>query len=270
MRLQRIELVVAAAAVLLAAAAAATGSRASVPGIPTIHVTYGVNCTFAMTVDGGGSVSSATAPGATLPPGSYELSVRMPNPANGYSGCEAPAFTFSGPGVTTVVEFRGEELVDERLLPALPPSSTYVAEDRNAPAQTRRVFTTAASGSSTSLLGSGSQSGSTKTFVQPELVGSAVLRYRGRLAATVGPAGKATLRLGGRAVGSLKAGVYDVRVDDAAAKAGFFLHRHGRSAIAVTSRPFVGRRTMRVALTTGRWTFFSRVGPPTAFAVVAP
>ena len=55
-----------------------------------------------------------------------------------------------------------------------------------------------------------------------DYVGSAILRYRGKLAATVTPAGKATLKLRGRGVGSLKAGKYDVVVDDEDARDGFF------------------------------------------------
>jgi hypothetical protein len=257
--------------VAVVAAVAAGDSPAAVPGIPSIHVTYSANCTFTMTVDPGITITASTGSGPTLPPGQYELSVFMPNPAEGYAPCERPSFSFTGPGVRAVTQFRGEELVDEHLLPPLQPSSTYVAEDGSAPAQTRRVFTTAASGSSTGLLSpsTGGGSGPSKTSVQTDLVGSAVLAYRGKLVATVGVGGKATLKRAGRSVGSLKAGRYDVTVDDAAARAGFFVQRGSRKPVTVSSLPFVGTRTKRLALTAGRWTFFSQVGRPTSFTVVA-
>jgi hypothetical protein len=103
------------AAATVAAALAAGGASAGVPGIPEIYVTYSQDCTFALSVDGGITVTSSTAPGPTLPPGQYQIVVRMPNPVAGYAPCTAPAFTLAGPGVTSRTQFRGEELTDEHL-----------------------------------------------------------------------------------------------------------------------------------------------------------
>jgi hypothetical protein len=268
-RYARIGLVLAVSAAFVASA---SGAPAQDPAVPAIYVNYNVDCTFTMTVDGGTSLTPSSAPGSTLPPGPYQLLVFMPNPPEGaYTRlCEIPKFKLSGPGVSSEVVFDGEEL-HEHLRPVLQPSSTYVAEDENAPGQTRRVFTTAPSGSSGALVGSGGggQSGPTKGSVQSELVGSAILRYRGKLAATVSAAGKATLERAGRSVGSLKAGRYDIAVEDGAARAGFFVQRGTRKAVVVTSLAFVGKRTQRVSLGAGKWTFFSKVGKPTQFTVVA-
>jgi hypothetical protein len=266
-RFTRIDLVV--AALLALVGAAAIGAPAAVPGTPGIYVNYELNCTFRMSVDGGISIASSSAPGPTLPPGTYNLAVTMPNPAAGYTGCARPLFALTGPGVNSVIEFRGEELVDERLT-TLQTSSTYVAEDRNAPGDTRKVFTTAASGSNSVLLGgSNTQSGPTKTSPQSGIVGSAIVRYRGQLVATVTAAGKATLKRAGRTVRSLQAGRYEFKVADAAPRAGFFLQRGSRKAVTVAGLAFVGKRTRRIVLAAGKWTFFSKAGKPIPFTVVA-
>jgi hypothetical protein len=149
------------------------------------------------------------------------------------------------------------------------PSSTYTAQDENAPAATRRVFTTAASGSSSALLGPGMPDTSKPGATSSDIIGSAVLRYRGKLVATVSAGGKATLKRSGRAVGSLKAGRYDVTVDDASARAGFFVQRGTRKAVTITGVAFVGDRTKRISLTAGTWTFFATAGKATRFKVVA-
>ena len=66
------------------------------------------------------------------------------------------------------------------------------------------------------------------------------------------------------------AGKYDFVVDDEAARAGFFVQRGSRGPVAVSGLVFVGKRTKRVALAAGKWTFFSKTGgAPVRFTVVA-
>ena len=117
--------------------------------------------------------------------------------------------------------------------------------------------------------GGGTSTGGSGGATNGDLVGSGVLRYRGKLAATVDAAGKATLKLGGRSVASLKAGRYDIAVDDRTARAGFFVERGVRTPVTVTTVAFVGKRTRRVGLAAGKWTFFTRAGKATVFTVVS-
>jgi len=256
-----------APAVVLAVVGA-TGSRAAVPGIPSFYVDYQPSCTFSMSVDPGTLMLPGSA-GTTLPPGTYQLLISMPNPSGGYSPCATPAFTLTGPGVSLRFEFAGVELHEERVF-TVPPSSSYTAQDENAPAATRRVFTTSASGSSTSLVvPATTQGAAVGGEAEGDLVGSAVLRYRGKLVAAVTATGKATLTLRGRKVGSLTAGNYDVAGDDRDEKAGFAV-RHGTyAAVPVTSAAFVGTRTKRVAFAAGSWSFFAKPGSVTRFTVVS-
>jgi len=130
---------------LLSALALAGSATATVPGIPSIYVEYSPNCTFTMSVDPGTPIAATTAPGPTIPPGTYQVQVLMANPSSGYS-CGTPVFTLSGPGVSSVTTFPNESILDNHVLPALRPSSTYTAEDENAPAATRVFFTTSATG----------------------------------------------------------------------------------------------------------------------------
>jgi len=242
----RIGLVVVLAAVV---AAAASGT---VPGIPTIYVEYSPNCTFTMSVDPGTPVTATSPPGPTLPPGTYQIQVLMANPSSGYS-CVTPVFTLSGPGVNSVTTFPNESLIDNHVLPALRPSSTYTAEEASSPATTRGFFTTAATGSSASLLTPSPGTSTTKGgTTQPDLIGSSVLPYRGRLSASVGARGPSLL-LDGKAVRSLKAGRYAVAVTDTSRAAGFSLVRAGGRPVSLSGVRFVGHTSRTIALAAGHW-----------------
>ena len=105
--------------------------QAAVPALPAIYVNYNPDCTFTLSVDGGVTAT----PNATIPPGVYQLLVWLPNPNQGYA-CGIPTFTFTGPGVSAQTTFAGQQLQATTVLPALQPSSTYVAEDANVPAAT--------------------------------------------------------------------------------------------------------------------------------------
>ena len=82
--------------------------------------------------------------------------------------------------------------------------------------------------------------------------------------------GRATLKLGGHAVASLKAGKYDVVVDDEAARAGFFVQHGTHKAVAADGRGV--RRQPDEApccFSAGKWSFFARPGSKVQFTVVA-
>jgi hypothetical protein len=78
-----------------------------------------------------------------------------------------------------------------------------------------------------------------------------------------------TLKLRGRAVAELKAGRYDVAVDDEAARAGSFVQHGAHRAVPLTAAAFVGHRTKRLVLGPGKWSFFANPGARVQFTVVA-
>ena len=106
-------------------------------------------------------------------------------------------------------------------------------------------------------------------MVEPNLVGSGILPFRGRVLARVAATDAATLTDGGRQVSSLAAGRYDITVDDTTSHAGFSVRKTGAErAIAGTTARFVGEQTRQVTLSAGIWTYFSTSAEPTSFAVV--
>jgi hypothetical protein len=176
-----------------------------------------------------------------------------------------------GPGVdvSTVGADLNCDSSIEQYIGVLQPSSTYTVQDDFHSAIRPVVFRTSATGSSTSgQVGGPSPTGKSGSNVtNSDIVGSAVLPYRGSLAAAVSAAGKLSLTRGGRPVSSnsLKAGRYTITVVDGSKKAGFTLKKVAPSKVTLglTSAAFVGRRSIRVPLGAGRWMLFSSAGAPT-------
>jgi hypothetical protein len=252
-----------------------TSSRADT-FLPTLYVRYAMNCTFTITNDAGAQVTQ-------IAPGEYQLFISTPVPfglidlsgISDMTACKGFAlFSITGPGVNveTNLEF-GDNETDNSLQPKFLPGSTYVAQDGNQPTVTRKVFTTTASGlptpvsSSSSSTSSSSSSG--KGAVQKQLVGSAVVPFRGTLAAAVGAAGSLTLTTKGKPVGTLKAGLYTFTVHDNSAASGFAIQKLKASAITLTGIGYKGTHVKTVDLKAGQWTFFTPSGKKNYFIVVA-
>lgn len=245
---------------------AAGNAGAVVPGVPAIYVDYATDCTFTIQVDGGTSVAATSPPGPALPPGTYQVLVSIPNPSTGFP-CGQPAFTLTGPGVNVRAQFAGMELRFEQVV-TLQPSSTYVAAESTTPTAPQKYFSTSATGVSSSLVGASTSTSAGGTgSSQSDIVGSAVLQYRGEILATVQPSGRVMLTAGDRAVASLSAGRYDLVVRDRAARAGFSLERRGGKPVTVTGRMFVGKRSRMLTLNAGSWTYFSDAGTQRSFTV---
>jgi hypothetical protein len=239
--------------VLGLAAAAVPGSSGAV--LPSIYVEYSDDCVFSMHADGGIALAATAAPGPTIPPGTYQVVLRVPQDA---PSCPLE-FQLAGPGVQLRWDFGGEAIpaqVTETLLP----SATYVATDLRNPARYRAVFTTTASGSSSSLVTQPPSTAGGKGESSGDPVGSAILRYRGVLNLSVAGRGAPGILVGGKSVLSLRAGRYDLAVVDTTARAGLSVQKPNRSLVTLTRRDFVGRKTTRLALRPGTWRFFSSRG----------
>lgn len=246
-------LLLASAAVVGPASGAADRAAATV--LPSIYVDYGDDCVFSMHADGGIGLTASAAPGTTIPPGSYQVVLRVPQDA---PSCPLQ-FQLQGPGVQLHWDFGGEAIgaqVTETLLPG----STYVATDLRNPARYRAVFSTATSGSSSSLVTQMPSSAGGKGQSSHDLVGSAILSYRGVLNLTVGGNGAPALRAKGKVVHSIKAGRYDLAVVDTTARAGLAVRKPNRSVLTLTTGGFVGKKTTRLALRPGAWRFSSSRG----------
>ena len=247
-------------------ALSAPGAQAASP--PPLYVTYDANSNLSVSVAGGAALSSSSA----IPPGPYWVTFD-----NEFSSERiVHKWHLVGPGVdvSTVGADLNCDSSIEQYIGVLQPSSTYTVQDDFHPALRPVVFRTSATGSSTSgQVGVPSPAGKSGPNVKnSDIVGSELLPYRGSLAAAVSAAGKLSLTRGGRPVSStsLKAGRYTITVVDGSAKAGFTLKKvkPSKRTLALTSAAFVGRKSIRVQLGAGRWTFFSGAGAATRHFVV--
>ncbi len=273
-RFSALTAVLAVAAVLVPAGS----SRANV--LPTLYVAYTMNCTFAITDDSGKKVSQVA-------PGTYQIYVTTPmvfadvdlSGTFDMTACKGfVQFQLTGPGVNLSTTLQDGDEDKDLLKATFQASATYTATDLNQPSVARAVFTTAASGSPTaptSSPSSSSPSGSSPSGSKPkgtpstDIVGSAILPFRGTLAAAVSAAGKLTLTYKGQSVQKLTAGKYTVSVVDQSTKSGFTLKLANKLPVSVTGAAFVGKHAETLFITQGQWTFFTVGGPKHFFFVAA-
>jgi hypothetical protein len=153
------------------------------------------------------------------------------------------------------------------------PSSTYTYRDDNHPNIVWTFVTDAGSssagGSSSSSTGTSSGTKSGSPASSSDIVGSAILPFRGTLSAVVSTAGKLTVTYKGRSVQRLNSGRYTVFVIDRSTKSGFTLQRATKRPISLTGPMFVGKRAEILSITQGRWMFFTVGGPKHLFVVAA-
>jgi hypothetical protein len=115
--------------------------------VPTLYVTYAMNCTFAITDDAGHPVTS-------LAPGTYQVEVNTPVVFGGVSGgppmtgCNGfVQFQLTGPGVNLSTTLDDGDSAEQLLVANFQPSSTYTAQDNNQPSVAVSTLTTLASAS---------------------------------------------------------------------------------------------------------------------------
>jgi len=263
-------------AAVAAAGALAAGSAADSPIFSTtvfFRVTESAQCTISAAIDGGATMQSSGAV-VSIPPGPYQVSIRTPLPDDTFdtSACEYGRFSFTGPGVSFSSTFgvNGLPPYSATINVTLAPSATYTMVDASRPSSPL-VFTTTATGSSSSLVPTAPASTAKSTgSIQPSLVGSEAGPALVTLMATVPAAGKPTLESShGKPLVSLKAGRYAVVVQDASRSKGLMIERAHGKPTTLASAAFTGKRTVRVTLSAGHWTYFSAAGTATPFVVTA-
>jgi len=266
-----------AAALACAAIAAAPGGAARA-ALPTLYVNYTMQCTFTITDDSGKAVT-------TIAPGTWQVAVSTPGSFGGVdlsgkndmTACKGSIdFKLTGPGVNLETTLNDGDGSYDMLSGNFAASSTYTAVDGNQPAVARAQFTTAASGTATGTAGGSSSgtSGSGSSSTGGSSTGGASAGGSvtvGMLSGTVGSTGALKLTYKGKTVTTLKPGKYTVTVVDTSTHNGFILRMNGKSAITVSSVPFVGKKSLVVDLKTGQWYFAPTAnGKKTYFVVTAP
>ena len=156
---------------------------------------------------------------------------------------------------------------DKIYLETFQPSATYTAVDLNQPSVARASFQTTATGTPvapTVTYGAGKG----RSEVGKDIVGS--LALRGTLDATVAPGGAPSLTRAGKAVTALASGRYRLRITDRDAKHGLMiLGPKSTASRTLTGTSFVGRRTVTVSLTPGRWTYYTSLASARFLLVAA-
>jgi hypothetical protein len=255
----------------LAAALALVPAASSRPAVlPTLYVQYTMNCTFTITNDNGGAVTS-------IAPGTYQVSIRTPvsfaevdlSGIFDMTACKGfVQFDLTGPGVNAFDNLGDGDNAFDLLTATFQPSSTYTAVDLNQPSVARAVFTTTATGSPNAPTGPTS-SVSGKGTPSTDIAGSEAVPFRGSLDAIVFANGRLSLSRNGRKVTSLKTGRWTFSVDDESRQAGFGVQILKGRVQTITSAAYVGSHDVTVTLRPGRWTYFTAGGKKTTFFVVS-
>jgi hypothetical protein len=244
------------AAALLALAAAPHGRGAT---SQSLEVNFSVNGTVSVTLPDGTVVGTTSGAPTVIPAGYYAVVVLGPG------GCtQLPLFDLKGPGESIVDDMSGGEVTSETYSAYFMPNSTYTWRTDNLNPGIVHTFVTSAVVGGTPL--ASTAPATTTVAANPavpasqDLVGSAIVPYRGTLTGSVSPGGTLTLLYRGRAVTTLAAGRYTITITDKSTTHGFMLEKVARSPLSVTGAGFVGKRSASLELTAGQWLALSRPG----------
>ena len=223
--------------------------------MPSLTLNVNLGGALEVVLGNGTRIQTTSAPGAVIPPGPYLVAVASDVPD---SRDLFHLFHLYGPSLNVESDLLPCENPRPLYTVTLKPSTTYTYEDTRNPQLGQVVFTTAASGSSSSTAGAsagpGSSGTSAGTSSNTSILATA-LPFRGALVGTVGATGALTLSRNGKNVSSLPAGRYSISVDDRTSRLGFQLVPASGRKVTVTTPTFVGEQRMTVTLTAGRWAF---------------
>jgi hypothetical protein len=234
---------------LITIAPAAQGRSAA---NPQIRVQFSLTGTITVTGPTGVPLGTTSGSPPVIPAGYYTLLLLGPG------GCAViPYFELHGPGENVANNLTEGELDNDSVNLYLQPNSTYTWRNRDVPGS---VFTFVTSsevqGTAPPVPGpKGNQSANHTTVKSTDLVGSDILPFRGTVTAAVNSAGRLSLAYKGKSIGRLNAGRYTIAVTDRSTTSGFMLQKLRHTAMNVTGRTFVGKKSAKVALTPGKWVF---------------
>jgi antitoxin (DNA-binding transcriptional repressor) of toxin-antitoxin stability system len=256
-----------------AAIAGATGGSAATSALPSLYVTYNMQCHFTMTLDSGAVVG----PGGVIPNGKYQLVITTPVAfASGAGGCDFINFGLTGPGINYTTQLGEGDETEDLSTQTFTVGSSYTAADRTVAPGTTITFTAsstpvaASSGPPTSSSTSTHKPVATTNSPTKQTTSTPVVN-RGTLEGSVSVGGKVSLTFHGKPVTEIIAGRYKVQVVDRSVKSGFTIQQLKQLPTTITGVLFVGTRTATIVLARGQSLYYpSFTGQKSYFLVVAP
>jgi hypothetical protein len=250
---------VVATGLLAALLVLAPGASARTAASLSLVVTFSTNGTITVTLPNGTPVGSTSGTPTVIPAGSYTIMLVGPG------GCTyLPVFELRGPGENILDDMRGGEWETYQYDAYFLPNSTYTWRNDANPAVVYTFRTSAdVLGTPSANGASGAPSGKSSTVGSQDIVGSGIVPFRGTLNGSVSAAGRLTIAFKGKSVSSLKAGRYTVVVSDKSSTNGFLFQKLKHHAMSVTSGSFVGKRSVSLTLTSGKWLVLPQFGKAT-------
>jgi hypothetical protein len=253
----------AAVAATLLSLLAADGTAADAPGL---YVTFRPGPQrITVTLANGTPVGTTSGAPTVIAPGLYNVFM------DDSAAVEGPEFDLRGPGVNFVDSMFYGENPSETFTVTFEPSSTYTWRNNEQPGVVFTFATSASGGTSGSGAGGGGATSTTSRTGKPstDIVGSAILPFRGALDAIVYKSGKLSLTRNGRKVTFLKTGRYTFSVDDESSTHGFSVQVLKGKPQTITTKPYVGSHDVTLVLKPGRWFYFTPAGRQTTFFVTS-
>jgi hypothetical protein len=201
--------------------------------------------------------------GSTIPPGTYIVNLNS-NGADDYAVDHI--FHLSGPGV----DFKATNTNTQATFSVtFQPGATYIVQDDLDPKIRQTILATNATpvGGTATTTTTATSTKKTPKPTSSDIVGSGIVPFRGKLAATVNTAGKLALTIKGKPVGTLKAGLYTFTVVDASAKSSFAIQKLKAQPVMLTGAGYKGTHVATINLKAGQWWFFSPPGTRHYFIV---
>ena len=211
----------------------------------------------------GSPVGGQTAVPIVIPPGTYSINV--------LDDATEHNFHLLGAGVDQSTDIGGMSTPSWSV--TLQPGQSYTFLCDNHPDfmwGTFRTSGTATGGGGTSSdggtssggggtsSGAGTSSGGTTSSGGGGL--STGIKTAGTLAATITSGGGVTFTFEGKTVTALRTGTYKIAVLDGSKKTGFAVQKPTHATVTITSASFVGKHTVNLKLTKGKWTFVTQSG----------
>jgi hypothetical protein len=215
-------------------------------------------------VDGGLQFrySDSSNVGNTIPPGAYTVNLNN----NGADDLAVDhIFHIFGPGIDYKAANGNTQAT---FMVTFQAGATYTIQDDLDTKIRQTIVATNATGPTPAPTSTTPSTSKTKP-TSSDIVGSAVLPFRGALDATVYKSGKLALNRAGKAVSQIKQGRYTFSVDDESKLAGFTLKSLRGNPVTITSKVFVGAHNVTLTLKQGRWFYYSPGGRQLQFIVLS-